>query len=113
LRADGLVQAIREALGQAGLPLSDLDFRMADLSGEAYGFKEASLAMSRTLRKLKETFDIWLPAECLGETGAAVVPCMIGIALAACRKRYAPGSGILCHVANDHRERAAAVLQFH
>ncbi len=112
LRGDGLVQAIWEALGQASLKLSDLDFRMADLSGENYGFKEATLALSRTLRELKEEFDIWLPAECLGETGAAVVPCMIGIAQASFRKRYTPGDGLLCHVANDHHERAAAVLKF-
>nr|MDQ2695983.1 hypothetical protein [Pseudomonadota bacterium] len=46
LRADGLVQAIRAALAEAGCDLGALDFRITDNSGEQYGFKEASLALT-------------------------------------------------------------------
>jgi 3-oxoacyl-[acyl-carrier-protein] synthase-1 len=70
LRAAGLVQAIRGALKEAGCAMGDLDFRITDISGEHYYFKEASHALSRLLKTPKEEFDIWHPAQCIGETGA-------------------------------------------
>lgn len=111
LRADGLAEAITAALGEAGLDLADLDYRMADLSGEQYGFKEAALVLSRVLRKRKHGFDIWHPADCIGEVGAAALPCMLGVALFAARKGYAPGPGVLCHLGNDDGKRAALVVK--
>jgi 3-oxoacyl-[acyl-carrier-protein] synthase-1 len=110
LRANGLVKALHDALSESGRTMDDMDYRITDLSGEQYGFKEASLAISRTVRKLKSDFDIWHPADCVGEIGAAIVPCVLGIALAAARKGYAPGKGILCHFGNDDGERAAIIL---
>jgi len=58
LRADGLVKAIRDAPAEAGCELGDLDFRITDISGSQYRFKEAALALSRVLRKRKEEFDL-------------------------------------------------------
>lgn len=110
LRADGLVQAIKEALSGAGLTMGKLDYRITDISGEQYYFKEACLALTRILRDRKEEFDIWHPADCIGEVGAAVVPCVLGIASSASRKGYALGDNLLCHFANDNGERAAMVL---
>jgi 3-oxoacyl-[acyl-carrier-protein] synthase I len=77
LRADGLVKAISAALAEAELTIADMDFRITDISGEQYAFKEASLALSRLLRVRKEEFDIWHPADCIGEVGAAALPCML------------------------------------
>lgn len=113
LRADGLSQAIKDALDDAGRQMHDMDFRITDLSGEQYYFKEASLALSRTLRSRKEEFDIWHPAECTGEIGAAAGVTLIALAKAACEKRYARGSRILVHAGNDNGDRAAATLEFH
>ncbi|MFZ1987191.1 MAG: hypothetical protein WAU91_22465 [Desulfatitalea sp.] len=114
LRADGLVQAIKAALAMAGRDLGDLDYRLCDLSGEQYYFKEAALALTRVLRKRKEAFDIQHPAECIGETGAAIIPVLLAVASAAIRKGYSKGEGILCHCANDDGQRGALVLNaFH
>ncbi|NGZ03403.1 MAG: 3-oxoacyl-ACP synthase [Nitrospira sp. WS238] len=110
LKADGLVAAIRGALSEAGRTMGDMDYRITDLSGEQYGFKEASLALSRTLRARKERFDLWHPADCIGEVGAAIVPCMLGMLHAATRKNYAPGKNALCHAANDAGERACMIV---
>src|SRR5215472_5371001 len=88
LRADGLVGAFRAAFAEAGRTIDDLDFRLTDSNGEQYWFKEAALAMTRTLRARKERFQIWHPADCIGETGAAIGPCTLGVGLAAARKRY-------------------------
>jgi 3-oxoacyl-[acyl-carrier-protein] synthase-1 len=87
-----------------------VDYRITDSNGEQYWFKEAALALTRTLRVRKERFEIWHPADCIGDVGAAVVPCILGIALAAARKSYAPGRGSLCHFSGDGSERFALVL---
>jgi 3-oxoacyl-[acyl-carrier-protein] synthase-1 len=112
LRADGLVSAIKDALTDAECDTGDLDFRMTDISGSQYQFKEAALALSRTLRKRKEEFDIWHPADCIGETGAAVGCIMTVVIDLACRKGYSKGHQILCHMDNDDGKRAAMVLGF-
>lgn len=109
LRADGLVAAFRAAFTEAGRTIDDLDFRLTDSNGEQYWFKEAALAMTRTLRARKERFQIWHPADCIGETGAAIGPCSLGVALAATRKRYSPGPGVLFHFSGDDGERLALV----
>lgn len=112
LRADGLVKAIQDALAAAGRPIDAMDFRLVDVSGEHYWFKESSLALLRTLRQPKEPFDIWHPADCVGEVGAAIGPLMLAVAKAACEGRYSAGDNILCHFSNLDGRRAAAVLSF-
>lgn len=110
LRADGLVAAINGALKDASIDLKDLDFRITDINGKQYYFKEAALALTRILRSHKEEFDIWHPADCIGEVGAAIVPCVLSIILTASRKNYLPGKNILFHCGNDSGERAALVM---
>jgi 3-oxoacyl-[acyl-carrier-protein] synthase I len=89
----------------------DVDYRIADLSGEHYYFKEASLALARTLHRRKEDMDLWHPAECIGEAGSVIGPAMIAVASAAARKTYAPGPNVLIHAANDAGERIAIVAR--
>ena len=101
LRAEGLSLAIKAALADAGCAMHDMDFRITDLSGEQYYFKEAALALSRTLRQRKEEFDLWHPAECTGEQGAAAGLAVVALADAACRKAFTKGPNILVHLAND------------
>lgn len=110
-RAEGLTQAIRAALSEAACQLHDLDFRITDISGEQFYFREAALAMTRVLRQRKETFDLWHPAECIGEVGSAIGPALLAVADAASRKGYADGPGMLLHVSNDAGQRAAIVVR--
>jgi 3-oxoacyl-[acyl-carrier-protein] synthase-1 len=112
LRADGLVEAIRGALADASMPMQECDFRITDVSGEQYAFKEAALALARLLRARKEEFDLWHPADCIGEVGAAAGPAVFNVAWAASRKGYAKGMNILCHFGNDDGKRAAVVLTY-
>ena len=111
LRADGLTQAIKASLAEAGWQMHDFDYRITDVSGEQYYFKEAALALSRTLRQRKEEFDIWHPAECTGESGAASGVTVIANAHEACAKGYTKGPNVLAHWANDSGQRAALALQ--
>jgi 3-oxoacyl-[acyl-carrier-protein] synthase-1 len=112
LLGEGLASAIKNALKEAGCALHELDYRISDISGEQYYFKEAALALARVLRQRKETFAIWHPAECIGETGATAGIAALVVTEAACRKAYSPGNGILCHVANDGGQRGAIVLRY-
>lgn len=112
LRAEGLSQAIKAALADAAIQMHDLDYRITDVSGEQYYFKEAALALSRTLRQRKEEFDIWHPAECTGEPGALSGISVVAVADGACRKAYTKGQAILAHMAADAGQRAAMTFQW-
>jgi 3-oxoacyl-[acyl-carrier-protein] synthase-1 len=112
LRADGLAQAIRAATADAGLQVHDLDYRITDLSGEQYYFKEATLALARLLRRTKPEFDIWHPAECIGEAGALAGMAGVAVAHFACTKGYSRGDNVLLHAANDAGPRAAVIMQY-
>ena len=110
LRADGLVQAFRAAFRESGNTIADVDFRITDVNGEQYWFKEAALAVSRTLRVTKQGFEIWHPVDCIGEVGAAIAPCCFAVSAAALRKNYATGRGPLCHFGGDDGERLAMIM---
>lgn len=112
LRADGLSTAMKAALAEAGRRIQDMDYRITDNSGEHYYFKEAAMALARTLHVRKEEFDIWHPAECTGEIGAASGITLIATAQAACAKQYTKGHHILIHMGNDAGERAALTLAY-
>lgn len=111
LRGEGLANAIRASFSQSGLDYHSIDYRICDANGEQYPFKEAALAMARTLRVRKEEFDLWHTADCIGEVGAATVPCALAVAWHAAVKGYAPGPGVLLHVGNTDGQRAALVLR--
>jgi 3-oxoacyl-[acyl-carrier-protein] synthase I len=110
LRADGLTKAIKEALNDAKSPDTVINYRITDLSGEHYYFREASLALSRSYRKTVEDFDIWHPAESIGECGSAAGLAVIALASEAYKKSYAPGHTVLAHMSNDNGARAAMLL---
>jgi 3-oxoacyl-[acyl-carrier-protein] synthase-1 len=113
LRGEGMVEAIAEAFRQAGLGYDDVQYRISDLNGEHYKFKEMALAMMRYQRKPKpRLFDLWHPIEHIGDVGAAIGPLLLGIALHAARKGYGNGATVLCTVGNDNGERGAAVVTY-
>jgi len=112
LRADGLVAAIRGALSEAGCDMGATDFRITDVSGEQYAFKETALALLRILRQRKVFYDLWHPADCIGEVGAAIGPVMLAVLLAAGQKSYLMGNDILAHLSNDAGKRAAMMLTY-
>jgi 3-oxoacyl-[acyl-carrier-protein] synthase-1 len=112
-RAEGLTESVRTALGAAGLAMHDTFYRITDLNGEHYKFKEAAFVEGRLMqKKLVELYDVWHPNEYLGDVGAAIVPCVLGVALHAGQKGYAPGPRALCHFSNDDEGRASVVTQY-
>ena len=110
LRADGLTAAIKESLGDAGCGESILQFKITDISGEQYHFKESSLAFSRVDRTKREEFDIWHPADCIGEVGATIGIVMLVVLKAAFEKDYDKGDNVLAHFGNDDGKRSSMIL---
>lgn len=113
LRGEGLTQVIREVLHDSGLTMQDIFYRITDINGEHYKFKEMALAIGRFARKpTPELFDLWHPIECIGDVGAAIGPIVLGVALHAGQKGYSKGSTVLCTFGNDNGERAALVVNY-
>lgn len=110
LHADGMTDAYRRALEETKIDMNHLGYRISDLIGEQYWFKQSALASLRLLRGRHEFQDLWSPAESLGNIGAAVVPVMLGMAWMAARKGYAPGNPVLIEASSDAGVCGAAVL---
>jgi 3-oxoacyl-[acyl-carrier-protein] synthase-1 len=110
LRGDGMTVAYRTALDETGIALDRIDYRISDVTGEQYWFKQTALASLRLERGRTAFQDLWCPGESLGNVGAAVVPLMIGMAFTAAQKGYAAGSPVLIEASNDVGACGAAVL---
>ncbi|MBT2303336.1 hypothetical protein J7E70_23070 [Variovorax paradoxus] len=113
LRADGLTAAIKQALGDAGCGESILEFKIIDASGGQYAFKEAALAFSRVDRTKRTEFDVWHPADCIGEVGASIGLVMIAVLKTACEKAYSKGTNALLHLGNEDGRRASMIFSWH
>ena len=110
LRGFGLAGAARSALAEAGLAMHEVDFRLSDVTGESYGFREFALLEARLLRVRRDGMPFWHCADAIGDTGAAAGLCQIVIADYAFRKDYAPGGRALGVTSSVTEDRAAAVV---
>lgn len=109
LRGDGMTQAYRAAFAEGGIGMNRLGYRIADLIGEQYWFKQSALAALRLVRGAHEFQDLWSPAESLGNVGAAAGPLMVGMAWMAAQGSYAAGDPVLIEASNDKGACAAAL----
>jgi 3-oxoacyl-[acyl-carrier-protein] synthase-1 len=110
LRGDGMTRAYQIAMDQAQVDLAHVEYRISDLIGEQYFFKQATLASLRLERGRTPFQDLWSPTESLGNIGAAVVPVMLAQLLTAELRGYAPGSPALMEGSGDDGACGAAVL---
>jgi 3-oxoacyl-[acyl-carrier-protein] synthase I len=109
LRGDGMARAHRLALDEARVRHPAIGLKIGDLIGEAFWFRQAALAMQRVQRERSEVQPIWAIAASLGNVGAAVVPLMLGWAMLAQAKGYAPPGAILLDASGDDGACGAAV----
>jgi 3-oxoacyl-[acyl-carrier-protein] synthase-1 len=110
LRAQGLTKALADALQEADRDIHSFKLRIADISGEQYYFKEAALAVGRLVRRRTETFELWHPAEFIGEVGAACGISLLIVVEFARRKGYLPTPEVIVHAAADAGPRVAVIL---
>ena len=109
-RGDGMTSAYLNALKRTGIEFNQLGYRIADLIGEQYWFKQSALASQRLLRGRHDFQDLWSPSESLGNVGAAVGPIMLGMAYKASLEGYDAGNPVLIEASNDEGACGAAIL---
>ncbi|RVC79518.1 3-oxoacyl-ACP synthase, partial [Mesorhizobium sp. M4A.F.Ca.ET.022.05.2.1] len=102
--------AYRVALEQTGIEMNGVGYRMSDLVGEQYWFRQTALASLRLVRGRHAFQDLLSPTESLGNIGAAVVPMMMGMAWTAARKGYDKGNPVLIEASNDSGACGAAIF---
>jgi 3-oxoacyl-[acyl-carrier-protein] synthase I len=111
LRGLGLAAATKSALVEAAIEMHEVDFRLSDVTGESYGFKEQALALSRLMRQRREELPLWHAADSIGDSGAAAGLCHFIVAMAAWGKKYGPGSTAACFGSAVPGARAAVILR--
>jgi 3-oxoacyl-[acyl-carrier-protein] synthase-1 len=111
-----LAAAIETACEQTACTPEDITVRLADCNGTQAGFKESSLAEARAFQSSARPLPpLWLPAESVGEVGAAFAPLSMAWAWHAAIKGYLPGlpgAKVLIHTTNSDGLRGAAVFHF-
>ncbi len=105
-----MADAMRAALSDAGTELHGIDFRIGGMTGERDGFVEASTALARVQKVHRDDFELWVPAEQIGDVGAALPACMTVAAAVAFQKGYAPGPKAIAFCSSEREPRAACVL---
>lgn len=111
----GLTKAIRAAREAAG-GLEKRPLIVCDLNGERYRTLEWGLVGIRALGDLHsepagpESSQLWHPADCIGDSGAASGGVSLAWAMAAMRKGYARADRALVWGASDEVLRAAVIL---
>lgn len=107
----GLADAARAALADAKLEMHEIDFRIADVTGESYGFKEQELALQRVMLKVRESLPLWHCSDTIGDTGAASAICQLVSSYYAFTKSYAPGHRSVQFASSVNGDRAVAVVE--
>lgn len=111
LLGKGLASAVQAALSEANLGMHEIDLRLSDATGEAYGFKEQVLTLARLMRVRKAELPIWHCADSIGDVGAASGVCQLVQAFHAFQKQYAPGNQVICTTTGVLGDRAVAVVR--
>lgn len=106
---EGLTRAVREVLiGQAD---HSIDWTICDLNGESFRAYEWMYAYLRNCSRHRDPLEIWHPADCYGDIGAASGPVLVGLALRAWARGYARGARALVWASSDSAARAAVLLR--
>lgn len=108
VRAEGLSRALRSVLQVAGE--GEIHRVITDLNGERWRFLEWALAETRCLEGLPRGWQLWHPADCLGDIGAAYGVSAMVLATRAMARGYHGEGKVLITASSDRGERAAMCL---
>ncbi|MGK3992643.1 hypothetical protein [Sorangium sp. So ce1024] len=105
-RGDGLDLAFRRLF--AAMPVT-VQTVYAGFNGENFNAKEWGVSYMRHRERFAEDFAIEHPADCLGDTGAALGPMLMALASIGMKKGYRR-SPCLAWCSSDQAERGAAIV---
>ncbi len=109
IRAEGASRAVMAALEQNGGP-ARLHRAIVDLTGERWRALEWALVETRCLGELPAGWQLWHPADCLGDLGAAAGLANVALTLRAFARGYGGAGGVLVSAAAARGERAATCV---
>lgn len=107
----GLTEAFHQALETSSSQGQRADWALCDMNGESFRSREWVYAYLRTGRHHRDPLELWHPADCYGDIGAASGPVLTGIAIAAWRRSYARGPQALVWASSDTVHRSAVLLR--
>jgi 3-oxoacyl-[acyl-carrier-protein] synthase I len=108
-----LAFAMKLAMEDAELAAENVAVRIADINGTDASFKESALAEPIAFPSSEVPLPtLWLPAESIGEVGAAWATIAYGWIAHAARHHYLPEPTAMVHATNDAGLRAASVFEF-
>jgi 3-oxoacyl-[acyl-carrier-protein] synthase-1 len=109
-RAADIVSAMRGAIADAGVSLSDVGFEITDLTGERDMAVDHALAITRTFVDPQPQLRYWHMAMSLGSIGAASIPCAMAWALQSSLRGYAQGVCAMCTAISEASAKGAVVV---
>lgn len=92
---DGLARAGRAVLAAASIPSAAVGLFFHDASGDRFGFREAAMALVRLRPRAEPVPQVWAPATCTGEMGAAYGPFALAAAATFLHRGVCPGPAAL------------------
>jgi 3-oxoacyl-[acyl-carrier-protein] synthase-1 len=104
-----LSRAVAKAIELCGGP-ARLHRIITDLNGERWRSLEWALVETRVLGGLPRAWELWHPADCVGDVGAASGVLHLVLALRAFARGYGGPDGILLTAASQRGERAAMTV---
>ncbi|EEH9715153.1 hypothetical protein ACSC89_003449 [Salmonella enterica subsp. enterica] len=107
----GLTNAIRMALSDSGIDLSETHFHISANNGESYYARETTHAISRCLNCRVQNYPHILINAYLGETGAAAGPLILAYLAATLRHPDNQKVRALVHLSDDSGQRVAAIIE--
>jgi 3-oxoacyl-[acyl-carrier-protein] synthase-1 len=106
---DGLAETFEALFASAGKLPSPVPTVYAGFNGENHWAKEWGVSVIRHKGTLADEFEIEHPADCIGDTGAACGPLLVGMAAIGIEKAYRQAP-VLVFASSDHGDRAAALV---
>jgi 3-oxoacyl-[acyl-carrier-protein] synthase-1 len=107
-RGEGLAGTLGGLVAQGALdaPVGEV---YSSMTGESHWAKEWGVAFLRTRAAFREDHGVHHPADCIGDTGAASGPLMVGLAALGIKSRYRR-SPALAYGSSDRGARAAILV---
>lgn len=108
-RGEGLAMTVQTMLTSTNGRIAEIPTVYSSMNGEDHFAKEWGVTFVRNSKKIKEEFRIEHPADCLGDTGAASGPIMVGLAASAIRTGLVKGPALV-YASSDTACRAAVIV---
>jgi 3-oxoacyl-[acyl-carrier-protein] synthase-1 len=110
IRGDAMTRAVSSVLSGASVESLGLHRVISDVNGERWRFLEAALVETRCLSFLPPGWELWRPADCVGDVGAAYGILAVAMAARGFERGYAGPGGVLILATAEDGGRGAMSL---